>query len=451
MAAFPHLIPYKGLTIWLDAGDSPARLHTNGDRVSGHVLFDPLNQYNMIVVHLKGAIFTEVTTSSGHTSHLHSDSGTNSTTNSTTHSCSAILFDLSTTVYHGSRLTQSQSWPFEFEFPWQALPAVQKKPMTSHEEFLDCPGHQLPPSFESDSGGRTQRVSYFIEVVANDPSAFFHTSVKCCLPINFSPLRLNLHPPSEPFNRSHTLTRTSRKLDPTEAAHHLTLGERTRRFFNGPGSSKPTAKFLVQHSIPTQVYAGGPLPITLGVKHDLAQSTAPQTPPVYLVSLHVCLTSTIIVRVPYAGLFGGGGSYMDRYEEQIPLVNLTPLREQMYDNMQLNEIFRGLKIPDALTPTFLSYTLGMQYVLKVTAVVHCAEKNYQIEMSNEPLLVLPYPCRPTPRQAQGEPVPAQVIPEYQDGEVVEEELPLYEQYESNPRNTVETVGVALDYGYGLAR
>ena len=437
MPAFPHLAPYKGLTIRLDAGDSPARLHTNGDRVSGHVLFDPLNQYDMIVVHLKGAIFTEVTTGSGESS--------------STHYGLAILFDLSTTVHHGSMLIQSQSWPFEFEFPWQALPTVQEKPITPHEKFLDSPGHQLPPSFESHSGARTQRVSYFIEVVANNPSAFFHTSVKCCLPINFSPLRINLHPPSEPFNRSHTLARTSRKLDSAEAAHHLTLGERTRRFFHGPESSEPTAKFLVQYSIPTQVYAGGPIPITLGVQHDLAQSTAPQTPPVYLVNFHARLTSTTNVRVPYAALFGGGGSYTHRYRGKIPLVNPRPLREQMYDNMQLNEIFGGLRIPDALTPTFLSYTLGMQYVLKVTAVVQCAEKNYEIEMSNEPLLVLPYPCESTSRQAQGEPDPAKVIPEYQDPEVVDEELPRYQQYESKPRNTVETVGVTLHHGYDLAQ
>ena len=419
MPALPHLTPYKGLTIRLDADDSPARLHTNGDRMRGHVFFDLLKQYDMIVVHLKGAIFTEISTGSGN--------------NTTTHYGLAIIFDLSTTLYHGSRLAQSQSWPFEFEFPSQALPAVQEKPITPHEDFLNAPGHQLPPTFETHYGAKTQRVSYFIEVVANDPSAFFHTSVKCCLPINFSPLRLNLHPSPEPFNRSCTLARTSRKLDPAQAAHQLTLGERARRFFNGPENSEPTAKFLVQYSIPTQAYAGGPLPITLAVQHDLAKSTAPQTPPVYLVNFHVRLTTTINVRVPYAALFGGGGNYTHRYRGKTPIVNLRPVREQVYDNMQLNEIFSGLRIPDTLTPTFLSYTLGVQYVLKVTAVVQCAEKSYEIEMSNEPLLVLPYPCKPIPRQVHIGPVPAQVIPEYQDPEVVDDELPLYQQYESNPR------------------
>lgn len=356
--------------ITLDPSDNPGDCYTNGDKITGSVrlLQAPNLSIDHVSIHFKGKIKCRVDTGSGKDRH--------------THRSKAILFHfctnfpLSNVPSHGP-----ESWPFSFEFPWVALPAIMPKPFPAHEQFAGSPGHQLPPSFHTRD--QYQIVSYYLEVVAHDKSALFRATVKNRLRISFAPSRPLLQPPLNLFPRNAQLSCISRKLDSVlaEAAQHLTFRQKTRRFLSND-EVLPISRFVVKSSVPCQTYAGSPLPIMIGIDHDLARSTSPEVPTIFLCSIHVRISVFTQARVPVRLLFGDMGNHIHKYKEKVQIVNFAPAMA-LSEEMHLEEYLPRLGIPLDLPPTFKSYNLSRHYNLKVTAVLSCVDQKYDVQMTGD--------------------------------------------------------------------
>ncbi|MCJ1398767.1 hypothetical protein MMC11_001968 [Xylographa trunciseda] len=355
------------LRIQLSASDDAQLTYTNGDKVTGQIHLLPSSGLSIdrISLHFIAEIVTQVTTGAGE--------------NRRTHHGRALLFhfcrDLPLTSVP---VLEGTAWPFTFEFPWKCLPAPMKKPFPPHELFHHEPGYSLPPTFATLDD--RQKVIYYLEVVAHDRNAIFFGTVKNRLELAFMPSRPQPDPSPNLLHLNSSRTCKSRKLDPVLAAQKLSIGQKTKRWFSS-SEVKPTATFTVHSSVPGQTCAGSTLPMTIGMEYNHAKSTAPEVPTIYLCNIHARLTAITDCRVPYKSLFAGTGNYGRLYREKILLVNRS-FSMPMNEHMQLDELIGGLRTQPNLPPSFKSYNISRHYILKVTAVVACAQQNFDIWMGS---------------------------------------------------------------------
>ncbi|MCJ1393116.1 hypothetical protein MMC18_005988 [Xylographa bjoerkii] len=420
--------------IQLSAPDQPQLIHTNGDRVTGQVRLLPSSGLSIdrISLHFKGEVVTQVTTGYGDRRR--------------THYGTALLFhfcrDLPLTSIPA---LEGTAWPFTFEFPWECLPAPQQWPSPPHELFYHEPGYPLPPTFATPDN--RQKVVYYLEVVAHDRGAIFFSTVKNRLHLSFMPSRSQPHPPSNLVHLKSSRTCVSRKLDPVIAAEKPSIGKKTKRFFSN-SEVKPTASFTVQSSVPSQICAGNTFPVVIGVEYDAARSTAPVVPTIHLRNIHARLTAITDCRVPHKTLFSGLGSHTRHYKEKMLLVN-SSFSMPMYDHMQLEELIQGLRILPKVPPSFKSYNIARYYTLKVTAVVACAQQNFDVwigpRLGAPEFVVMSGVFKPAPTDAPQhslDPDLAAVRRLGIEDDEEEEELPPYEERDTG-RTPVPSYGTAI--------
>ena len=83
------------------------------------------------------------------------------------------------------------------------------------------------------------------------------------------------------------------------------------------------------------------------------------------------------------------------YSEKIPVVHRAFANLVMYEDMNLAELLPPalLRVPEGLAPSFASYTVKGEYIVKVTAVVRCIDKLFEVEVGKVAIDILPKTLR----------------------------------------------------------
>ena len=365
----------ENISITLTPPDAAHHVHTNGDKIIGEVKLCGIHalQIDRITISFKGKTKSRVVTGAGENRRVHIAKG--------------LLFDYKTVLpLPVVPAPKSSVWPFEFEIPWECQSTRQPGLFGPHVDFEHEAGFPLPPTFNSAEKGVGQAVYYYLEVIAHDRHATFFSEKKSRLYVNFSPSRPTLTPiSSPPFARTKPCFRCSKKLDPELMAREeqLTISQKTRRLFSSE-PAKPTSHFSIWSEIPEQGTVGGAFPISLGLTHDEARSTAPRTPTVTLSNINVRFTAHTYGRVPYRTFRDPGlkHNYYAARSHKIYFLNRS-CSIPLYEYMDLGAHFANMLIPDDLIPEFKTYNVSRRYDLKATVDVMCVGETYHITMSKE--------------------------------------------------------------------
>ena len=355
--------------IVLADGDSPRSIYTSGDRVKGQVVWNASRRLTVesIILQFKGVVKTQVMVSSGNSRRAVRGK--------------AFLFDyahtLSRTLHQD--VGQSRSWDFDFVFP-NNTPAASGNRWAEHPKFHHLPGHQLPPTWSSLDG--RQQIYYQIKVSAHTPLVF-RRPLKDRVNLIYSPYRSVQYPDYLLCKRTTTVVRTTRKLDSALPVQHRSVKESARSLFGSSIPSEPTSTFFVHSEVPRIVYVNGKLPIFIDIEHDLAKSTSREIPVIHLKDFHARLTEYTGVRVPNNHI---------RDSDRKITIDRRYYGRPLTERMNLGEAW-NISIEGHIPPTFKTYSMSREYVLKVTATVVCARKEYEIELGRHGLLILPGPYR----------------------------------------------------------
>ena len=363
----------------------------SGDKISGTVStnLQTSTRVRRLTINFKCKLKTVIVTGAGDSRRVHR--------------CKALLFFYTRTLFQsplGSTVLQGQeTYPFQFQFPWEVV-RVPGQSFEPHANFNHLPDHLLPPTFTTSQGkllqsSNVQSVEYYLEAIL-EKDKMFASKTKARTVLLFSPSRPVMQPNVELVMRSSIHERSTRKLNPLFKDEHRSIKDKTKKLF-GAGGPEPTALFSVDSTVPSVAYVNGPLPISLGVRHDTARSTATTVPDVILKNVYARLTCTITYRVPYQGmLFISSGNYIRSSSEKIDVCRSAPLSISSTESMDLNEFVPGLRIPAQLSPTFKTYTLSCHYVLKVSVSLVCLGKEYVVDIGKCPLFMYPSIFRDPP-------------------------------------------------------
>ena len=377
----------KGLHIQL-ATSSKAQ-YASGDKVTGHVIWQSPSQQAVQAVHItfKGIVSTRVKTASGQ--------------NDTISKGEATLFAFTQALLVGNCTFKGKmySWPFEFSFPDTALPVKTKSKWPKRAKYPHMPGHSLPPTWTGDcsrmsSGDReNNRVGYYLEAVLVKPSgaSFFSSGdIRKRLSISFAPKRVLENPNPALFKIYHTISRATRLMDPISQGRQNSFKGRFSKILS-PGS-EPTACFTIHAEMPRVAYAGGALPIFLGLELKLDQSTAQVIPIVSIKHIRLWLMAFTDSRAMGPTAFPTANDYEQSWEDKIIILESPSMNLPMRERMDITGICREVKIEALVVPTFKTYNLARRYVLKGTLQVECVQKVFKIELGGRELIILPQIC-----------------------------------------------------------
>ncbi|MCJ1354822.1 MAG: hypothetical protein MMC33_004812 [Icmadophila ericetorum] len=351
-------------------------IYSNGSIIKGLVGVDPQSSLLLsnVSISLKGRITTRIDEGSGEHKRIYRQKN--------------YLFSISNTLRNGGPLVrEATTWRFEFQFPETVQPYPQENEIIPGDGFVHLPGHPLPPTWESSD--RWSQISYYLEVFAYDTTAVFRNEIKNRLPLQFRPSRSIENPLPIPYYRKTPHHFESYKLDPEYGTQHLSFREMARKVFTA-SEPKPRLSFHVRSSIPQQAIPGASFPIMIGLEHDPSSTTAPMIPPIYLQHLHVRLTNSYQTRVQ-ARLFLKVRNHAQMYSKKIVILNRGFINLAMGERMEMIELLPAdyLKVPENLLPTFSSYTVAGNYMIKVTATIRVLDKFFELELGKVPLLVHP--------------------------------------------------------------
>ncbi|KAI9876643.1 MAG: hypothetical protein M1830_004485 [Pleopsidium flavum] len=312
----------------------------------------------------------------------------------------ATLFESSKTLYRGHYTLRANSyeWPFEFTFPSLTLPKAGATKWKPSQSFAHEPSHALPPTFLVEClkvhGPTENYIHYELAAILRRPSSnsvFHFGTLKDSVALPFTPFPTVESPDPKLYLISNTYTRQSHLLDPDVAGQSLTLKEKVRFFWNH--KQQPKSTFAVKVELPQVACNRGILPIFIGVEHNLALSTAPALPIVYLRRVHIRLIAFSFIRCPHLSIFGDH----DKEEVITDRINIidnsfpdTPITERM----SLSELLPHLKLSGSLPPSFRTFNSARSYRLVVKVIVECAQKIYKAEVVGHGLLVMPGVFKP---------------------------------------------------------
>ena len=359
----------ENLVIELDAPDKADTIHTNGDKLRGHVRVRPNARLNLhgMSIRFKGKITSRVDeqTVSGMSGH-----------NTITHRAKTLLFDFQDDLPMKNALNV-RHWPFEFEISWKSLPVAQDlTAFGPHQCFAHEPGFPLPPPTDQGRRNGLQEIKYYLELVGNAPTALLRKCPKNRLYIRFSPFLSLLTLPSVMLFSKDTLSsRETMKLDSQLASQPPSFAKRASRFLSSYNEAKPKALFTLHSIVPTKACPGDRFPITLSITNDLESSTAPDPPLVTFEALSACLWMTTDGRVPcktqekhlFARDRPAKWNNLFKYKDKaLPLIPGEPLH--------LEDHLTDMVLPQNLEPGFRTYNASRFYQMKITATIRCMGK-----------------------------------------------------------------------------
>ncbi|KAI4089609.1 MAG: hypothetical protein L6R37_008022, partial [Teloschistes peruensis] len=336
-----------------------------------------------------------------------------------------LLFCFSTDIANGRAITidADQTWDVVFQFPWAVMPHPTQDIFGPSSAFPHEAHHRPPPTWQQRCHGQTQSVQYYLEVSMNRRGRFMdHTDIDQ-LPLLFCP-PLDIPNPATfciPGPRG-TIVRTTRKLDPEKRKEHYGFLAKTKDLLSS-SNRDPSAVFRVVASAPTVCCLGGQIPITLCLIYIKDSSTAPEQPEVIVSNLFARISSFVQYRVVRRY------SELSRHSKTKTVIAYPRFaRSVVYDGMSLDEL-APLSLPSTLDPSFATFSVSMQYILKISAKFSCAGKDFDIVLVNHPLTVHPARSmyRPFPNaQPRLEP---RIESRYQDDEDGMDALPRYQNDE----------------------
>ncbi|KAH8682880.1 hypothetical protein BGZ60DRAFT_398892 [Tricladium varicosporioides] len=291
---------------------------------------------------------------------------------------SATLFRLSKTLHDGALSQNQYEWPFEFTFP--KVTAGEKKKWLAIPPYQVTESHQLPISMAFDAEDFENNIGrgiiiYMLETQftkSGNPSSF-GKSESARLALYYIPYRDSKTPSPHisPLGKE-TFTCSSKLLDTTSEKPKSFL----KRF------TTPRSVFEVSISAPTVLYAGGSLPITLSLTHDLQTSTAPAVPTVRLTSCSIMLIRTM--HAAGRAMFEDDGKF-SIVENLLVKENLDiPLSE----SQDLSEILDLGSFRTRFGMGFATYNMAQTFKIMVKVTLGCVDKRFWTELRSRNILVV---------------------------------------------------------------
>jgi hypothetical protein len=291
----------------------------------------------------------------------------------------ATLFQLSNTLHEGHLSEGEHEWAFEFIFP--KATSGEEKAWSASSPYKVSEGHQLPPSMTFDSVQALAEgegsVSYKIEAkfLKSPKPSLFSSSESASLDLYYLPFRQFDEPdPRIYFMGRRQFTCKSDLLEPKASG-------KSKSFFKR--SKTPVAAFQLALNVPEVVYVGGPLPIYIGLSHDLANSTAPESPTVMMTSCAVAIIRTVHARGKLLKMEGNHELstrevLMTQDNLEIPLAGVQNLSE-LIDLPVVGTQF-GL--------SFATYNIVQTCKLEVKFKLKCVDKTFSGELDSQRFIVL---------------------------------------------------------------
>ena len=293
---------------------------------------------------------------------------------------SATLLNLVTILHDGGSLAQKRyEWPFEFTFP--KVTSGEEKKWLDVPPFQVSEGHRLPPSMVFDSGDFDRdsgkgSVVYTLEAKfsTSPKSSVFSSSESASTILYYIPYRqTELPAPRIASMGKERFTCSSKLLGPP--------GEKPKGFFKRVKT--PTSVFEIGLTVPHTLYVGAPLPITLTLTHDLANSTAPEIPVVKLTSCTVTLIRT---------MHAAGKALLTSDDSTFSIAELLlsspTLSLPLSETQNLSEILSLPGIRTKYGMSFATYNLAQTFKVMVKVTLECADKSFWTELRSKSVVVL---------------------------------------------------------------
>lgn len=296
---------------------------------------------------------------------------------------SAILFNQQV-VLHNGPLKAHNEWKFEFLFPsgtssdgkkkWQDLPPFNVKD-----------GHEIPPSTIFDTGGIERDngkgvIVYFLEArfsksEAKSTSIFSSAEADARVMLYHIPHRQQeTSDPQIALVGKESYTISSKLLGASSGLEKKSFFKRFKT---------PTSIFEISVTAPRVVYAGGPLPFSFNITHDLLQSTSPTAPTVTLKSCSVLLVRT---------MHAVGRSIMEEDGVYSTMELIAGSNTLSHPLSQTNDLSKILGIDELKTSYGMSletYNFVQSFRFLVKATFECVDKTLWTEMRSKIVYVLP--------------------------------------------------------------
>jgi hypothetical protein len=362
--------------------DDPARYHCGPeDPVTGHVsltyrphpssgptqeLFGPLS----INLTFSGRAKTKIHKSNGNTS--------------STHRGRAPLFSQHHKLYdgpHTSKAGECVRFPFSLNFP----PATQNLPgqgdFRQDARFQEEAGHPLPPTFAASNHGFSKSFKSFVEYLLNAEIRMPGIDISVLMinqnqgddgvPILYEQPRLstssiaNFQP--RPFTDSITLQ--NEHLLPED---QRPTGFRQKAKFALSSDKYPTYSFSLKGTIPTDVFIGTPLTLSLALHPDTSRSTAPVPPAITLRWLRAEARQYITVRAEH-GFFSSEESSKDTH---LPLARGTIVEPEVpfCKGNDYTKVVHANVFKHDVGSSFSTWNICQMYTLEVEYQIHAAGK-----------------------------------------------------------------------------
>lgn len=301
----------------------------------------------------------------------------------TVYQSTATLFNNQQTLHDGPLNTENE-WKFEFTFP--KVTTGEKKKWLDVPPYQVNDGHKLPPSTIFDSGNIERDsgkgfIVYFLEArfskfESKSTSIFASSEPDARVLLYHIPYRQTEVPGAQIAGMGkESYTVSSKLLDPNSVS-----GEK-KSFFKK--FKTPTSIFEVAVTAPRVVYVGGPLPVTLTLKHDLQGSTAPKPP---VVKLKSC--SLLIVRTMHSV----GKAVMEedgQYSTMELIAGKNDLDIPLSETNSLSDILDLSAFRTTYGMTFATYNIAQSFRFLLKATFECAEKQLWTELKSSEIYVLP--------------------------------------------------------------
>jgi hypothetical protein len=365
--------------------DDPARYHCGPeDPVTGHIslTYRPPGAHpsNGPIQELFGPLNISLTFSGRAKTKIHKSNGNTSST----HRGRAPLFSQHHKLYdgpHTSKAGECVQFPFSLNFPAATQNLPSQGDFRQDARFQEEAGHPLPPTFAASNHGFSKSFKSFVEYLLNAEIRMPGIDVSVLMinqnqgdegiPILYEQPRLQASEVARFPPRSFTdyITLQNEHLLPEE---ERPTGFRQKAKFALSSDKYPTYSFSIRGTIPTDVFIGQPLTLSLAVHPDANRCTAPVHPAVTLRWLRAEARQYITVRAEH-GFFSSEESSKDTH---LPLArgaivqpNIPFCKANDYTKVVHANVFRH-----DVGSSFSTWNICQRYTLEVEYQLHAAGK-----------------------------------------------------------------------------
>lgn len=307
-----------------------------------------------------------------------------------------------------STLHPGHSWSFEFTLPYRCTERGQDPFNTRPESargFFDTDAHQiLPPKFSDHHGSGIAFISY--ELVANlvvdRRWPLSSKEIPTTRVLEFQTTRTVQVPDLQMDWMRRSFICSSLALSPGHEDVRLTFKDKMKSMWN---SKLPTARFTLRVTYPRVAIIDQTIPITLGIDHDIDNSTAMAPPMVNLRTFSVALvaltdTQHYSTETPF---IPGSDKERPSWATEYPFGSFQSTKKgppnqvgapPVDECLDLRNIMK-LSLPQGQAPTFSTFNIRRSYKLSFKVMIECAQQQFKAEFLTGGLVLLPATYEPT--------------------------------------------------------